>query len=634
MRALKTRGGLSRGRGFTDIQQAVWLYSRNVCAAANLSLKNDFLGLNGGSSDQHVVIGKEYRKKNESDFDNTVEFFKSRNVFDISRTALLNIVTGIEAESSVNVHHAKSIGNKVVEKAVGCMVKSYKFKRVDQAITMGSKIKRQDGTVQEVDPQELFDRLINLAFVCSSLSASVDRLQLKDILCFELAPFPATLFENEFLMLKASKPQITDAFKKLYKPDAANSATLLSGISVVDGGSLLHTIPWTKRSTFNNIATSYVKYVKKHHLFENCNSVVVFDSYPAVPTTKDSTHLRRGESKSTNITIAPNILLDIPKSQFLSNPQNKQRFIDFLIPYLTKVRGISCTQADNDADTLIVTTAIHQLKTSNVTLYGDDTDLLALLLHKSEEILTTSHTLVMQSKVSRWEIKPLIAKLQGRPYLKRILALHALSGCDTTSRIFGKGKEKFMNISDQKIEFWQAVDRFYTPDCRKADIVKAGERILLVLYGSDLTTDINLDSMRIATYQGKSERQAKLIKAPTLPPTSDAAALHSLRCYLQVQVWIGNTTLEPSKFGFCVKNGRMLPITMQKPAAPDCLLDMIHCTCKGDCASNKCSCYKASLPCRKACTNCNGLSCENGETPDTNFIDSDSDDDTANDNDN
>lgn len=74
----------------------------------------------------------------------------------------------------------------------------------------------------------------------------------------------------------------------------------LLGISVVDGGSLLYTIPWTKRSTFSAIADSYVNYVKKHYLSKNCTVKVVFDSYPSVPTTKDSTHIRRGKSKSTN----------------------------------------------------------------------------------------------------------------------------------------------------------------------------------------------------------------------------------------------------------------------------------------------------------------------------------------------
>lgn len=200
MRALKTRGGLSRGRGFTEVQQAVWLYSRNVCAAVNLSLKNDFLGMDHCSSEQQVIIGKEYSKKNKADFINTLEFFSSRKVFDVSRNCLENIVTGVEAADTVNVHCAKDVGNKIIGKADGCSVKSYKLKRADQAITMGTKIKRQDGTMQEVDPQELFDRLINLAFVCSSCqSGDNSRLQLKYILCFELSPFPAPLFESELL---------------------------------------------------------------------------------------------------------------------------------------------------------------------------------------------------------------------------------------------------------------------------------------------------------------------------------------------------------------------------------------------------------------------------------------------------
>ena len=87
----------------------------------------------------------------------TVELFTSRNVFDISRNALENIVTGVEAAPTVNVHCVKSVGNKVIEKAEGCLVKSYKFKRAHQVMTMGSRVRRHDGTVQEVDPQELFD---------------------------------------------------------------------------------------------------------------------------------------------------------------------------------------------------------------------------------------------------------------------------------------------------------------------------------------------------------------------------------------------------------------------------------------------------------------------------------------------
>ena len=68
---------------------------------------------------------------------------------------------------------------------------------------MGSKIKRQDGTIQEVNPHELFNRPISLALVCPLtliLKSNIhieQRFELKDILCYELPPFPPELFESE-----------------------------------------------------------------------------------------------------------------------------------------------------------------------------------------------------------------------------------------------------------------------------------------------------------------------------------------------------------------------------------------------------------------------------------------------------
>ena len=54
-------------------------------------------------------------------------------------------------------------------------------------------------------------------------------------------------------MLEAHKPQITDMLKTYYTPQATDKAPALSGINIVDGGSLLYTIHGTKRSTFKDI---------------------------------------------------------------------------------------------------------------------------------------------------------------------------------------------------------------------------------------------------------------------------------------------------------------------------------------------------------------------------------------------
>jgi hypothetical protein len=166
MRGLKTRGGLSRGRGFTEVQQAVWLFSRNSCAEVNLALQNDLLNMNHSTSAQHVVMGKTSLKKNEQDYVNTLEFLKSRKVFDKSREPLENLVTGLEADPSVNIYLAKEVGNSIINNIIGQSVKTFSFKRKNQAITMGTKIKRKDGTILQINAQNLFDRLISMALVC------------------------------------------------------------------------------------------------------------------------------------------------------------------------------------------------------------------------------------------------------------------------------------------------------------------------------------------------------------------------------------------------------------------------------------------------------------------------------------
>ena len=70
------------------------------------------------------------------------------------------------------------------------------------------------------------------------------------------------------------------------------------------------------------------------------------------------------------------------KSVFLSNPLNKQRFIEKLKEYLQSV-GIGVFQSKQDADVMIVEKAVNLMNAeSSVVMVGDDTDLLVLALHK------------------------------------------------------------------------------------------------------------------------------------------------------------------------------------------------------------------------------------------------------------
>ena len=63
--------------------------------------------------------------------------------------------------------------------------------------------------------------------------------------------------------------------------------------------------------------------------------------------------------------------------------------------------------------------------------------------------------------------KDLLDKIQGTTFQSHILAIHALSGCDTTSRIYGKGKEFFFSINRDNVEYINAVELFYKIDTPK-----------------------------------------------------------------------------------------------------------------------------------------------------------------------
>lgn len=90
----------------------------------------------------------------------------------------------------------------------------------------------------------------------------------------------------------------------------------------------------------------------------------------------------------------------------------------------------------------------------------------------------------------------------------------------------------------------------------------------------------------------------------SLPPTEDAAKMHSLRVYHQVQSWLGNTP-PADKWGWH-RNPKLSPIRSTLGPAPSKVLNSIFCCC-----AKSCGCRKIGLQCSEVCINCNGNSCEN-----------------------
>jgi hypothetical protein len=338
----------------------------------------------------------------------------------------------------------------------------------------------------------------------------------------------------------------------------------------------------------------------------------VFDGYADGPSTKDEAHLRRTSSEmGVDVDFTPDMLLKMKKKPFLANPRNKQKFINLLGSEMEKV-DIKVKHSPGDADYDIAMSACTIAQTKPVVVVGDDTDLLIILQH---HFTPADHeTIYMQTSTKLIDISILKATLD--PDLSRsLLCIHALSGCDTTSRPYGIGK---LSAMGKYCDLQNCSELFLMADGSHQDVECAGNKAIATLYGCMFGSDLNFK--RASKFTEKVSTSSCYLPPERLPPTTDAARFHSQRVYLQVQAWLGNA-MEATEWGWMLQTGRhgsvLKPRRMEKAAAPASLLKMVRCNCSGKCEKNICSCRKNGLKCTLACGQCKGITCTNGEPHDS-----------------
>ncbi|CAC5375557.1 unnamed protein product [Mytilus coruscus] len=183
-------------------------------------------------------------------------------------------------------------------------------------------------------------------------------------------------------------------------------------------------------------------------LFQRCttaahDATVVFDGYPSVQNIKDVTHIKRTKGIiSPKVNFNNDTPIKTKKDEFLSNSENKQHFINTLGEKL-KDGHVPVIHAEDDADLMIVLTAIEKSEQHTTTVIGEDTDLLILLCYHSQDTINKiyfkSEPKQNTHKIKICDITETRRKLG--PLVCNILPfIHAFSGCDTTYRIFCQGK--------------------------------------------------------------------------------------------------------------------------------------------------------------------------------------------------
>ena len=82
----------------------------------------------------------------------------------------------------------------------------------------------------------------------------------------------------------------------------------------------------------------------------------------------------------------------------------------------------------------------------------------------------------------------------GPDICQHILFMHAVIGCDTTSRLHWIGNGASLNKSQASNSFRQQAEVLHTHSASKHDVTCAGEKALVVVYNGNSTD--SLDSLR------------------------------------------------------------------------------------------------------------------------------------------
>ncbi|KAJ8684487.1 hypothetical protein QAD02_020279 [Eretmocerus hayati] len=605
MRLLKATGGIIQ-RGASEAVITKFIASQ-VSVSAVMNSIEKFTGISRGSSEQHTDARDHRIQKDAEDLKNLLQFFESHNPFPKS-PYIMSITSNVVGDDRViNCHKALEVGTKLFEKMSDHSdgIRTFgniKFKRSDKVKSLRavSSAVNVDEEVIEVDTMLIFSRMV------SKVTSPED---IKKYLEYELSAYPASIF-NEAGMLKTQKSNFYEEF------EIADNIPLDKLAFVIDGGFLLHRVVWNQGENIQRIISRYIAFVKKHYLGDDI--CIIFDGYPdnEYLSTKSFERFRRNQKSSgAQIEFDASTPIHMKKVDFLSNEMNKKRLINLLSKEFQN-HGICTTQAEEDADVLIIQTSIEMACVNSdryVVVVGEDIDLLVIM----NELASAYENIYF--------LKPRNASAKdgddhwykSSSFVHSILNnlvgfLHVFTGCDTTSTFFKRGKKKFCQLMSSHEEMQKLASYFYDPQARKDIISSYGCKLVAYMYSDGLSD--NLHEVRVNHYY--KNLKAKSFDLKNLPPTKQAAEQHAFRVYYELQK-IFNYTKNPLDWGWKKTDYglRPVPITDRGFLIPKDILLMISCSCTTGCQSKRCSCRKRGLKCSDLCKHCFGNDCSNFEHP-------------------
>lgn len=138
----------------------------------------------------------------------------------------------------------------------------------------------------------------------------------------------------------------------------------------------------------------------------------------------------------------------------------------------------------------------------------------------------------------------------GEKGCKIILFSHALTGCDTTSSLFGS-KSAAYRFFWKCEQFSIYATLFGSENSNRKKLTDIGTKALVSLYSGNPNTD-TLNLLQYNLYLKKITTAKSEFNIARLPPTEDAADQHLLRVHLQCLYWktMNTNIANPEEWGW------------------------------------------------------------------------------------
>ena len=496
----------------TDSVRSLWVHSMHECASVH-GAANALAGIDIDDADPcHVELTKARRTRDFVDRQKLLGWFAAHNPLDVSDSRLRSVGTGVVAgdDDKITCDTAEDVGHRIMVSMDDKSFADVVMKKANQARTLSELTKKVKIGSSEivVDANIMFARLL----IIMAHSGDAES-------CFqhELTSIPTALFRESGLR-KTDKSALA---KELNKQVDTAIPVPPCNMHVLDGGCLLHRVVWPKSATYLDVMNAYLGYIRRH--YSSC--VVVFNGYGSGPSIKDSEHTQRNTLLTPAVSIEQHMPAYRSQSAFLMNTRNKQGFVELLVQHLQD-NAIAAFQAKDDADTVIVRTALDiASKVEPVTVVADDTDILVLLVHHFKPDMGDMYMLseITRLRSARMSIVAIreVRESIGTTASQQLLAVHALSVCDSTSALYGHGKGSVFRNLVHDASTLPLTDTLTSEHASQAEVVQAGLKLLLLLYSGK--PDETLNHLRFRDYINMIATGKSRLRPERLPPTERAA---------------------------------------------------------------------------------------------------------------